>query len=116
MPRFLADENFDGHAFREIKRLFSHLEIARIQDVQLQGAKDEDILEWTASHGYILFTHDAKTMTRHGRERISKGLLFPGMVVVRRQSSIGQMVRELEILIECTREDEWEDNIWFVPF
>jgi hypothetical protein len=83
--------------------------------VRLQSTKDELILEWAASQGYVLLTHDAKTMTRHGRERIARGLLFPGMVVIKRQSAVGRMVKELELLIACTREDEWENTIWFVP-
>jgi hypothetical protein len=115
MPKFLADEHFDGKVFREITRLIPNLAIVRVQDVQLLGAKDEFILEWAASHGYVLLTHDAKTMTRHGRERMARNSGFPRMVVVRRQTSIGRMIRELEILMECTREDEWENTIWFVP-
>jgi hypothetical protein len=116
MPRFLADENFDGYVLREIERLLSHVEVARVQDVQLQGAKDELILQWAALHGYVLLTHDARTMPRHAGERIVQGLLFPGMVVVKRRSAIGLLIKELEILIECTQEEEWENRIWFVPF
>jgi hypothetical protein len=115
MPKFLADENFDERVLRELKRRLSDMEVVRVQDVQLQGVKDELILEWAASQRYVLLTHDAKTMTRHGRERIAKGLLFPGMVVIKRKSPIGRIVRELEILIACTRQDEWEDRFWFVP-
>ena len=115
MPKFLADENFDGHVLREIRRLLLDLEVTRVQDVQLDGAKDEFILEWAALRDYILLTHDARTMTRHGRERIARGLKFPGMVVIKRTASIGRIVKELEILISCTRDDEWADYIWFVP-
>jgi hypothetical protein len=115
MLKFLADENFDGYVLHGIRRLLSNLEITRVQDVQLQGAKDELILEWAASQGYVLLTHDARTMTRHGRLRIAQGKLFPGMVVIKRTTSIGRIVRELELLIVCTREDEWSDYIWFVP-
>ena len=116
MPKFLADENFDGNAFREIKRLFITLEFIRVQDLQLQGAEDELILEWAAVRGYVLLTHDVSTMTIYAYDRMSQELPFPGMVVVRRHSSIGRMVRELEIRIACTREDEWENRIEFVPF
>jgi hypothetical protein len=115
MPKFLADENFDGYVLRELTRLLSDLEVIRVQDIQLQGVKDELVLEWAALHGYVLLTHDVRTMIRHGRERIAKGLLFPGMVVIKRKSPIGRIVRELEILIACTRQDEWEDHFWFVP-
>lgn len=115
MPKFLADENFDGKAFREVKRLFSHLDFTRVQDVQLQGISDELILEWAAQRGYILLTHDVSTMTLYGYGRIASQDPFPGMVVVRRQTSIGRMVSELELLVECTRDNEWENTIWFVP-
>ncbi len=116
MPKFLADENFDGRVLRELTRRLSSMEVTRVQDVQLQGIKDELILEWAALNGYILLTHDAKTMTRFAYERIAQDLLMPGIVVIKRTSSVGQIVRELEILITCTMYDEWENHIWFVPF
>jgi hypothetical protein len=116
MPRFLTDENFDGHVLLGIRRLLATVEIVRVQDVQLQGAKDELILEWAATRDYVLLTHDANTMTRHGRERVVAGMRFPGMVVIKRMTGIGRIVRELEIVIACTRDDEWENNIWFLPF
>ena len=116
MPKFLADENFDGRVFRELKRRFSRVEFVRVQDVQLQGMEDLLILEWAASQECVLLTHDARTMTHYGRERMLKGLSFPGIVVIRRTSSIGQIMASLELLIECTRESEWENQIWFVPF
>jgi hypothetical protein len=90
------------------------LEIIRVQDIQ-QGTKDEFILEWAASNGYVVLTHDVNTMTFQAYERMAKGLLMAGIVVIRRSSPVGRMVTELEILIACTRDDEWEDHIWFVP-
>ena len=49
MPKFLADENFDGRVLRELQRRLSNLEVVRVQDVELHGVKDELILEWAAS-------------------------------------------------------------------
>lgn len=116
MPRFLADENFDGDVLRNLRRLLPDLEVLRVHDAQLKSVQDELILEWAALHGYVLLTHDIRTMIPYGRERITRGLLFPGMVVIKPMYSIGPTVRDLEILIECTRPDEWENHIWFVPF
>ena len=116
MPKFLADENFDGHVLREITRLLASFDVVRVQDVRLQGAKDEVILEWAAENDLVVLTHDVRTMTRHGRDRLAQGLLFPGMVVVKRTSAIGRIVKELEVLIACTNEDEWGNYIWFIPF
>lgn len=116
MLKFLADENFDGRAFRMLKQQLPDIEIVHVQDVKLDAVKDELILEWAASNGYIVITHDVNTMTRHANSRISQGLAMPGLIVVRRTTPVGQIVRELEVLISCTQADEWEDRTWFVPF
>lgn len=115
MPKLLADENFSGRVLREIRRRFPHLEIARVQDENLQGDSDEHILEWAAGNGFVVLTHDVNTMTRHAGERIAQELMMPGLVVVKRVSSVGAMVRDLELLLACTSDKEWENWIWFVP-
>jgi hypothetical protein len=115
MPKLLADENFSGRVLREIRRRFPNLEVVRVQDMELHSVRGELILEWAAVNKFVVLTHDVNTMTRYANERIAQGLLMPGLIIVKRISSVGLMVTDLELLIACTDEHEWGNHIWFVP-
>jgi len=47
MVRFLADENFNNQIIRGILRQNSHVDIVRVQDVELLGADDPTVLAWS---------------------------------------------------------------------
>ena len=68
MLKFLADENFNNDILRGLIRRVPELNIARVQDVGLAGADDPTILEWAASQGRVLLTHDVPTITRFAYE------------------------------------------------
>jgi predicted nuclease of predicted toxin-antitoxin system len=67
MIRFVADEDFHGAITRGLLR--RGVDIVRVQDVQLRGASDEAILDWSADADRVVLTHDrsegrgAKTRT-----------------------------------------------------
>jgi hypothetical protein len=116
MASFLADENFDGRVLHEIRRRLPDLDIVRVQDVHLSSIEDPLILEWAAQEGRVLLTHDARTMPRYARIRIMDGLPIQGVVIIRRKAPLGKIVESLEILIEYTLPNEWENSVWFIPF
>jgi len=89
MLRLLADEDFNGRIVRGLFLQRRDLDLVRVQDVGLQGADDEAILEWAEHHRRILLTHDARTIPRHARNRLADGLHFPGAAIVDDQAPIG---------------------------
>lgn len=56
--RLLTDENFNGSILRGLIRRLPELDLIRVQDVGLMNTDDRQILEWAASDGRILLTHD----------------------------------------------------------
>lgn len=62
MPSFASDENFNNDIVRGLLRRKPKLDIVRVQDAGLSGANDPDVLEWAASEGRLLLTHDSMTM------------------------------------------------------
>ena len=57
-------------------------DLATVQDSGLSGADDPTVLEWSASEGRVLLSHDVNTMSKHAIDRIAKGLSCPGLLLV----------------------------------
>jgi hypothetical protein len=114
--RLLADEDFNGRILRGLLLRSPDLDVVRVQDVGLQGNKDESILEWAEHHGRILVTHDARTMPRHARDRIDRGQHLPGVWIVNDQASIGVCIDDILLAADCSEGSEWRDQIYYLPF
>ena len=55
-------------------------------------------------------------MTKHAYARVDAGLPMPGVCEVSRSASIGQVIEDVILLAECSRPDEWEGQVVFLPF
>jgi predicted nuclease of predicted toxin-antitoxin system len=114
--RLLADENFDNNILRALVRRRRSVDIVRIQDVAgLGGADDPTVLEWAATEGRVLLTHDVNTIPRYAHERTSAGKPMPGVVILAQGAAIGPCVQDLLLLIECSADGEWEGQVLFLP-
>ena len=114
--RFLTDENFNGAILRGLIRRLPELDLVRVQDVGLMNADDPTILEWAAREERILLTHDVATITMYAYERINKGLPMPGVVEVIATASIGRILDDLELFVQCSLPEEYNGRILFIPF
>jgi len=68
--RWAVDEDFDNDILRGLLRRLPGLDIVRVQDAGLSGAKDPQILDWAAGEKRVLLTHDVSTMTKFAIQRI----------------------------------------------
>lgn len=48
-------------------------------------------------------------------ERVRSGLLVPGVIEVKRTTPIGQAIDELEIMIDASTPDEYENQVRYIP-
>lgn len=115
MLRCLADENFDGDLFRALMRGQADLDILRVQDVGLAGIEDPEVLNWAASNGRVLLTHDVTTMTYHAYERVREKLPMPGVIEVSLSAPLPEVIEDLLLLINLSTTGEWEGQVLYVP-
>ena len=113
--RFVADENFNNNIIRGLLRRHPDLDIVRIQDKNLSGANDPTVLEWAAQEKRVLQTHDVATITRYAYERVEADLKMPGVFEVSLEVSIGRVIEDILLLVECSFEGEWEGQIQYLP-
>lgn len=115
MFRFAADENFNNDVLRGIKRLYPEFDVVRLQDTEIAGASDPEVLQWTATEDRILLTHDIKTMPPYAYQRIVAGLPLPGVFEIPDEVPTGVVISELMLIIQSSNPDEWRDRVTFIP-
>lgn len=115
MLRFAADEDLNNKIVQALLRRNPNLDILPITSVGLAGADDRIILDWAANQGRVLLTHDLNTMPRFAYERVKAGKPMPGVVEVSRWASIGAIVEDVLLLAECSKQNEWEGQVLYLP-
>lgn len=115
MIRFLTDEDFNRYILAGVRSRIPDLDIVRAQDVGLRSFRDPSILEFAASDNRVVLTHDVRTMETHARARLKAALPMPGVLIIRQQVPIGRAIDELVFIAECSRDDEWNGLIRYLP-
>jgi predicted nuclease of predicted toxin-antitoxin system len=115
MLRFVADENFNNKIVRGLRYRLPLIDLVRVQDVGLIGADDPTGLEWAASEERIVLTHDVTTMIAHVRDRVAIGLSTSGIVIVRRDLSIGSAIEDICLLAEVGEPEEFNNPVLYLP-
>jgi len=115
MLRLLSDENFNGDIVRGLFLRQPDLDLLRVQDVGLRKVDDPAILDWAASNGRILLTHDRATMPNFAYERLSQGQPMSGLFVINDRMPVRQVIDELLLLIDCSEQDEWKGIVLYLP-
>jgi predicted nuclease of predicted toxin-antitoxin system len=114
-PQFLTDEDFDRDIVIGVLRRLPTVDVIRVQDVGLAGADDPQVLEWAASNGRIVLTHDVNTMIACAKARLRAGQPLPGVPVVRQALPIAVAIEELLTIALCSAAEEWDTQIRFLP-
>lgn len=115
MVRLLADENFNGSIVRGLRRRRTSCDIVRAQDVGLQSADDAYVLHWAAIESRVLLTHDGRTIPQQAISRIEAGLPMGGVFIVKATLPIGHVIDDLELLVDCSLDGEWDGQIRYLP-
>ncbi|MBZ0287180.1 MAG: DUF5615 family PIN-like protein, partial [Anaerolineae bacterium] len=115
MIRLLADENFDNGIIRALHRENADVDIIRVQDTEIVQAEDPRVLEWAASEGRILLTHDVRTMPHYAHERVREGKPMLGVIAVHRSAAISVAIEDLLIALGASEMAEFEGKVQYIP-
>jgi hypothetical protein len=111
----LSDENFNADILRGLFRRCPELNVVRAQDVGLGTTPDADVLEWAATEGRVVLTHDRNTLPNFAYERVRAGQSMPGVFVVSDLIPVGQAIDEILLAVECMTPDECKNLVRFFP-
>lgn len=110
-----ADEDFDNRVVRGVLREEPDVDMVRVQDAGLSGVDDPGVLEWAATEGRVLFTHDANTMTYHAYQRVLKGHPLPGLWIVPHDLPLGDVIADVRMIATLSEEGEYEGQVMYLP-
>ncbi len=115
MIPFAADENFNGNIVRGLRQRLPGVSIVTVQEAGLLGATDQKVLQWAASEGRVLLTHDLNTMTAEAYDLIEAGKRVPGVFVVHRETRLHVVIEDLVLVATCSKPGEWQDQVRYIP-
>ena len=116
MFKFLADHNLHDAIVRGLLRRKPDLDIVLVRNLGLAEASDRDILDWAASEGRIVLTHDRQTMPRYANERVHAVKAMPGLFVIEPHPDIGAVIENLLTIMDATEEGEWQSKTEYLPY
>jgi len=115
MLRLLADENLNQAIVRGVLRQNPLLDLARVQDVGLNGMDDPAILEWAANDGRLVLTHDANTMPGFAFDRVRQNQPMPGIFIVSQQASLAVTIADILLVAHYTEAADWNGHVTYLP-
>jgi hypothetical protein len=115
MLRLLADENFNNHVLHGLRRLLPEIDLTRVQDLALMERHDPAVLEWAAENGLILVSHDQRTVPRYAHDRVRRGLLMTGVIIVPGGLSRRTAIEDLALIAYCYGPEEMVNNVVYLP-
>lgn len=115
MIRILLDQNFDHRISDGLLRRIPELDVDSTERLGVKKFADDSILTLAAELGRVVFTHDKRIFPGFARKKIEAGEKMCGLIVVSDRIPIGEAIYELELLILCTADDEWENSVVRVP-
>jgi hypothetical protein len=114
-PRFLADHDLNEHIVAGVLRRAPPVEFIRTREVGLRDHPDPEVLEYAASHGLIVVSHDVNTMPAHAYERLAAGQSLAGLVMVPQSVPVGEVIDDLMLIWSSSEAEEWEGQVAFLP-
>ncbi len=115
MIRFLADEDLDGRIIRGVRRHFPEIELTSINELGLHGTSDPEVLRIASEQDRVLLTHDKNTMVPLALDSIRVGFYCPGVVHINRFSQMGRIIDDIALIAGASHEDEWRNQVKFLP-
>jgi len=113
--RLVSDVNFSGPIVQGLLLRLPELDLVRAQDEGMSRTEDPDVLSWAATQDRVVLTHDVQTMVGFAYERVARRLPMPGAFVVHQNSPIGAAIEEILMLVLCSFDREWDNQVVFIP-
>jgi len=114
---YLLDENMP-HAVRDqllLREPKIGVMVIGDESAPALGTPDAVILEWIERNGYILISRNRRTIPRHLREHLAAGYHVPGIFLLRRRCSLGQLIEDLLLIWKASEPGEYRDRIEYLP-
>jgi len=116
-PRFLLDEHVPHAIQSQLLRLDAEIDVLAVGQplAPPKGTSDPDILAWIEKTGYILVTGNRRTIPEHVRVHYAAGHRVPGILLLKRGASLGEVIEQLYLLWAASDAEEYVDRLLYLP-
>ena len=117
MRRFLINENISPEYRTQLLYHEPSLTVMVIGDegAPARGTPDPEILAWCEQHQFSLITNNRESMPQHLSDHLSAGNHVPGIFTINLAVPMGKIIEELLLIASASDEDEYIDEIKYVP-
>ena len=117
MHRYLIDENISGIYRTQLLHHEPSLTVLMIGDegAPARGTSDPEILHWCERNDFNLITNNRRSMPQHLDDHLTAGHHVPGIFTINLNVSIGLIIEQIILIAGASHEDEFLDQIIYVP-
>lgn len=117
MRRYLLDENISGVYRTQLLHHEPSLTVLMIGDegAPVRGTSDPEILRWCERNDFNLVTNNRRSMPQHLDDHLAAGHHVPGIFTINLEVSIGLIIEEIILIAGASHENEFLDQIVYVP-
>src|SRR5262245_22921900 len=119
--KFVLDENLRGPLWKALQRhnkiASEPIDVVRVgdsEDLPL-GTEDSDLIVWVERANRLIISHDKRTLLEELKTQLNLGRYSPGVLIIRRSSSIQMVVDFLALLAIDGQTSEFINKFDFIP-
>lgn len=111
--RFYLDEQVPAPITRALRG--RGVDVLTVQEDAMGGSADEEVLARATALGRVVFTRDEDFLAiAHGLQ--TRGLHFSGVIYAHQlRVSVGECVRDLELMNAASETGEYADRVEYLP-
>lgn len=116
--RFLLDEHLKLDIIDEVQAFDPSIDILHIgmKGAPPIGTQDPDILIYCEAEQRALVTDNRRTMPKHAADHFAAGRHHWGVLVIRPDTTWGEIVQELRMFGGASEAEEWIDRVEYIPY
>ena len=117
MRRYLLDEHIPPIYQMQLLYHEPSLTVLTIGDegAPARSTPDPEILIWCEQNYFNLITNNRKSMPKHLADHVAAGRHVPGIFMINLKVSMGLIIEHLILIAGASDEDEFLDQIVFIP-
>lgn len=115
--RYLLDENLSPVWRHQLLHHQPDLMVWMIGDpfAPSQGTLDPEILIWCEENQFLLVTNNRRSMPVHLSAHLAEKRSIPGILVLRKNASMGPVIDDLLLIAEVGEADDFRNHIRYLP-
>jgi hypothetical protein len=116
MLRLFFDHDFNHRIIKGLTKTVPELDFVTPTILGNIDESDENHLAWAWENRRVVISHDVNTMTDAANKRFDNSESIFGLILVSQSLPIGEVIEELATIIICSKENDFEDVVEFLPY